>query len=857
MRASLELDGTWELAGFPEGQGDWSWPDDGYPIAACVPGEVHPALQEAGRIPDPFYGTNTDRVQWIEEKEWWYRRRFRVPKGFGRSRTFLEFDGLDTLATVLLNGEVVGEGANMFTPYRFEVTGKLREGAENTVEVRFKPAARAASRRDLDRLRARYERDRLAIRKMQAQFGWDWMPRLVGAGIWRGVRLVSYDRLSVEDVHVQSEVRDEHAQVRVEVAVWSHEPWAVDGTVAISVGRGEEFRCVEIAETVSAGGSVLTASFRIDEPERWWPNGMGEQPLYEAHVALYAEGEEVDSRSVRFGLRTVELHERNEEGEPAFFFSINGVPFFAKGADWIPPDAFPSRVTPERYRDLLALARDAGLNMIRVWGGGIYEKPEFYDLCNRLGILIWQDFMFSLAEYPQDPGFRAEVAREAHAVVRGLRNHPCIALWCGNNECELDIQPGMVWSGRDLFHEVIPRTVRELDLERPYWPSSPYGGRLAHCGDHGDYHGEPWFHTAHCGAHVWRECIRNDRGLFMSEFPLQGSPEAESLRRFLPARDLFPPKGKVWAEHAGNNKHREGKIGLTSLEALRRNIRDMIGEPRDIEEFARMSGVLHGEFLRAQVEHYRIRRLDVGGALLWMFADAWPAVGFSIVDYYGRPKAAYYYAKRAFAPLLLAFEEREGEVDAWVVNDRLEPLEGLVSVGWVERGRLAGAMERIPVSIPANTARRVWTAASPAETSSEWLVGMVDALGACARGSYFFALPREMEFPGARVRVQRENVGDTLVLALESEAYARTVSLDGLPDGARPDDNYFDLFPGEVRRIGVRGLTRDEAERVRVRVGPGAGVPVEPARVPPPNGRRRRQVAVAGTTAAQSGAGRL
>ncbi|HEX2998906.1 MAG TPA: glycoside hydrolase family 2 protein [Armatimonadota bacterium] len=821
MVSRVSLDGTWELAGFPEGRGDWSWPEDRFPIRAPVPGEVHPALMAAGLIPDPFYGANADRVRWVEEREWWYRRRFRVPGRFTHTQTFLEFDGLDTFATVLLNGEVVGESGNMFMPNRFDVTGKLKKRGTNLLEVRFAPTARIANEVSPKDLYSRYNPIRIGVRKMQAQFGWDWLPRLIGAGIWRPVRLVSYDRLSVRDIHVQTDVAREAATLRLAVEVDCHLAVPVQATVTARV-IGPDDQPGESRERhilISPGGGVVRLELPIADPQLWWPNGMGKQPLYTARIELRADGELVDQREQRFALRSVELRLQDENGKPAFFFVINGEPVFARGANWIPSDGFPSRVTPERYHQLLNMACRANLNMLRVWGGGIYEQPEFYDRCDELGILVWQDFMFSLAEYPETESFMGMVAREATAVVRRLRNHPCLVLWCGNNECEMDTAASTVWHGKRLFHDIIARIVRQYDPGRVYWPSSPYGGEIAHSPEQGDYHGEPWFHVAKLGPEHWQEYLEKDRGLFMSEFPTQGPPAVESIRRFLPG-ELFPIHGAAWEKHLENNTQRQERTGYTSQELLLRNLSAIIGEPENIEEFARLGGILQGEFLGAEIEYYRRQKFAVGGALFWMFADAWPAVSYSVVDYYLRPKPAYYYVRRACAPVLLSFNRHDREAEAWVVNDRREPLRGLLSVGRVAGGALSDPMERVPITLQANSAQRVWSGAAAADPAGEWLIGMLEIENRiAARASCFFALPREMRFPPASPRVQFDYRDGDLIITLASDIYVRVVSLEGLPDRALPDDNYFDLFPGEVRRIRVRGLRQAEAALVYVRAG--------------------------------------
>jgi len=813
MRRELSLNGTWQLACMAQDARAWEEAPAPYPISAPVPGEVHPALQEAGIIPDPFYGMQAKDAEWVEDKDWWYRCTFRLPEGFQQTQTFLEFDGLDTFATVLLDAQVIGQADNMFLPIRFDVTDRLGEGEEHVLEVRFTSAARVMAATDLEGYMAHHSHDRIGARKYQAVFGWDWIPRLVGAGIWRGVRVVSYDRLAIHDMHVVP--RADTGLVETAVEIDNPTGLTVNATIVARIdGRKASDRRVQFMP----GRHVVHMKMMITNPASWWPNGHGGQPLYTVGIEVWSDNQLIDQDSRRFAFRDIELQLRDEAENPVFRFLVNGRPIFIKGSNWVPADVFPSRTTPERYRRLLELARDAGINMIRVWGGGIYEAPLFYDLCDELGLMVWQDFMFSFAEYPEWPSFTGSVAREARAMVRELRNHPSLALWCGNNECEMDIPVDAAWKGKGLFHDLINGIVRELDPSRPYWPSSPYGGEKGRSSEEGDYHGEPWFKALQFSMEHWHEQFDGDMGLFMSEFPTQGPPEVESLKHFIPQKELFPTDGPVWEWHDKDNEIRHEKIGMTSHQALLVMISGMMGEPRSIEEFAEWGGVLQGEFLQAQIGHYRRRRL--GGAMFWMLADAWPATGFSVIDYYLRPKPAYYYARRAFAPLSLVFSLEDGRITAWAISDRAQPVKGQVTISFITDGKPDPHTAEMPVAIPANGVVQVWSSMPPQDLARQWVTGSIEVNGeVVARASYFFTLFKYIRFPEAKLRVERSHVDETLTFTISSDVYARTVVLANLPDTARAQDNYFDLSPGETRQVRVDNISTGDAERVLVRQG--------------------------------------
>ena len=829
MKKTMSLSGTWRLAGFDEGTGNWAHdralPAEGVQeVEARVPGEVHVDLHRAGVVPDPYYGLNANEVQWIEDKEWWYKRTFDVDEDFLQRKAFLEFDGLDTFATIFLNGEEIGRAINMFIPHRFDVTDIVHAG-RNTVAVRFDPAAKVAARMDHKDLFGCFDTPRVNARKMQCAFGWDWTHRFVGAGIWRDARLASYDCLSIADVHIEPEIVGSHADAWIAIEVENHTGEDAQAVASIVVALGEGREKMELVETISPVGGVIEAVVRIEEPELWWPNGSGEQPLYTCMVGLQHEGEVQDVAETRFGVRTVGLVERDQDGSNRQTLLVNGEEVFCKGANWIPADHFVSNVTPERYRELVRLARDANFNMLRVWGGGIYEDPAFYEACDEMGIMVWQDFMFACATYPDTDEFARSVAQEAQAVVKRLRNHPSIAVWCGNNECEMNYTPRQNWPGKHLFHELIPKVLKRLDHTRPYRPSSPFGGATGNDSTEGTWHGGSWF-RAYLGDHArWRHMIEEDRGPFVAEFYAQSSPAIESLRKFIPEQELFPPTGAVWEFHNKDNPHSGRTDGLTHQQILVDLTRRMMGEFSSAEEFAAHSGILQGEFVKAEIEHFRREKWAISGAIYWMFDDCWPAIGWSLVDYFLRPKPAYYYAKRACAPVIVSFKQLEDRVQAYVTSDeRLRSIDGMLRVGVFTFETCGLDLEEVPVKLPANASRSFWESGPIDELlrdpARQCLVGLLESRGTIIAKGFYFGLPfGEMEFPKPKLLVEREQLEENRHrMVIAANAFARNVSIGNLPPPPRPADHNFDLLPGEAYEVTIDGLRVEEANEVRIGV---------------------------------------
>ena len=834
MAQRMDLCGIWRLRDFEPGEGEKEGAheptlDDTGWLEAQVPGTVHADLLRAGLIPDPYYDRNVEKVKWVEEREWWYRRRFFVPEDFKGDKVELTFQGLDTLATIYLNGRVVGFARNMFVEHAFDVTDLLEYGKVNLLAVRLDPVERYLAQKDASKYWSAFHEKRMWIRKAQFSFRWDWAPRLVTAGIWRPVQIVAYRKARINSVYFRTlEASEERARVRVEIEAERVAEGVRDIKARVVLSDGE--RAFEAECKVEGGkGSV---ELTIERPRLWWPNGAGQPFLHKLEVILSADGREVDIRSERVGIRTVELRqEPDEEGGKSFTFVINGVPIFCKGADWIPADSMLGAVKPERYRKLVRMAADANMNMLRIWGGGIYEDDAFYDACDELGIMIWQDFMFACAAYPDDdPEFMREVEEEARKVLLRLRNRACIVLWCGNNENDwIDEmrhwnQPDAKFYGERIYHELLPRVCQELDPSRPYWPSSPYGGSDHNSELEGDRHNwqvwggqvyprrfgqEPKANPTPEG--VSYRHYAEDPARFVSEFGIHGSPVLETLKRNIPPEQFFYDSEEFLFRIKDPDVGRKERMMAAHT-----------GLPKDIEEYEQLSMLVQAEGLKFGIEHYRRRKFLCSGCLFWQLNDCWPGISWSVIDYYLVPKASYFAVRRAYSPVLCSLFEREGRLELWVVNDFLEPVSGELTVRVSDFEGRPSFEERLSVEVPPNSSVKVAEydlhLAGLKERSRQFAIvkGKVDGLE--VENFWLFAEHKDLDLPKAKVEMEVKEhpfPGGRRVyeVKVRTDKFARFVQILHPPFESVCSDNYFDLEPfgsKVVHILSERPLRPDE-----------------------------------------------
>jgi beta-mannosidase len=655
--------------------------EDSEAIPATVPGCIHTDLLTAGTIEDPYYRDNESQQMWIGETDWVYTRTFHVDqKLLNHERVMLHCDGLDTLTTITINGMEIGSTSNQFRIWEFDVKSQLQTG-ENTIEITFTstiPYINAEQeKRYLNLTGVGHHRidGSNRVRKSQCNYGWDWGPMCATAGIWRPISLVAFDTARLKDVHIMQD-HSQSGAVKLDVSLTLEQLVSSTLDAKISVlYRGDVVAQAEIA----ISGTKAQTSIMLENPKLWWPNGLGEQPLYDVSMELFDQETLLDTKTTRIGLRTLELDRHDDEWGESFQFVVNGVPFFAKGANWIPADTFVTRISDEQYADLIKSAADANMNMLRVWGGGIYEPDVFYDLCDRYGICVWQDFMFACSAYPAfDDAFMETVKHEVEDNVKRLRHHPSIALWCGNNEIEQiahmfvgDPQEGkMTWEEyRALFDELIPGVVHAHDPQRPYWPSSPHSP----VGDRGD------FNNPRCGdAHLWSvwhgrqpfEWYRTCEHRFNSEFGFQSFPEPEVVATYTQPEDRNVTSFIM--EH-----HQRSQIGN---DAIIQYMLSWFKLPTSFDMTLWLSQILHGIGMKYAVEHWR-RSMPRGmGTLYWQINDCWPVASWASIDYFGNWKALHYLARRFFAPILMSAIEdpKTGSVEVHITNDLREPTNGIL-----------------------------------------------------------------------------------------------------------------------------------------------------------------------------------
>jgi beta-mannosidase len=815
---SVGLNGTWAirdtelgLAGEAGCRDVCSAPGEWLP--AEVPGEVHVDLLRAGRLPDPEVGDHARNSRWPEDRAWWYRTTFQLPEGFREhERQWLVFDGIDLYGQVFVNGTLVGEARNAFVPASFSVRRLLRAGGNELVVRATAGAELAPGERPTtsgpDLYAPRDFPGRRFLRKPQYSYGWDWNDPLPNIGLWREVHLEGRSYAVIYDLRLDTIIEGEEVFLAGEASLENLHPWAERPCVleiTVRPPNGAPLTC-RIEREVPMGRTVVPCRVPIPDPQLWWPNGMGAQPLYQVTARLLKGVEECDAEAFSVGLRTIEIDRSPLPDGSRFCFRVNGVEVFCKGGNWAPADMVPARVTPERYQALVAEARNAHFTMFRMNGVGLYEGDAFFEACDRAGILVWQDFAFACAEYPdEDPGFRQAVAAEAEAVVRRLRHHPSLALWCGGNEClwgisewlNTDVSDPEAIGGVRLYGQVLPEVCRRLDPGRPYWPCSPYGGQTPNSESAGNCHWwHPFFMSPDMTRRLRHETVDECRARFVSEYGVIGPCHLDSVREYLrPEEQSLGSAG--WRIHT--NRFEGGTVG----EGIRYHYGDLEG--LSLEEF-----LLYGQLFQAVVhggaiEALRFRKGDPAaecwGGLIWSYNDCWGEMGWSIIDHYLRRKPAYYWFRRGCAAVKVIVRPRDGHLVTRVVNDALESAEASVECGWSRTDGTQRDLRRHSISIPANGTIEVAREPLPApedRNPREWLYGAVLTGEGLAQDQAIWLLRpfRELALQPSELSVSA--AGDELEVV--SSAFCHAVHMD---DHGREvlSDNYFDLLPGVPRRV--------------------------------------------------------
>jgi len=656
------LTGQWEFR--KKNEVEW--------MPAQVPGGVHTDLLALGRIPDPFIGDNEKQVQWVAESDWEYQRQFTVePEILEQAHIWLVCDGLDTLAAVSLNGSLLGTTQNMFRQYRWDVKDLLKAG-ENDIHIVFdSPVCFITAMQNKRSLQG--VPHSIAggpyLRKAPCHFGWDWGPKLPAIGIWKDIRLEGCGNARIEEVRFTQHHEKDGVRLEAQTHIQKWDDAPATANLEILAPDGEIFASQAVFDE-----KTCTLEIKISDPQLWWPNGYGAQPLYHATISVRQGDRVLDQREYQLGLRTMELCQTPDEWGQSFTFVVNGQAILAKGSNWIPSDSFSTRTSDKKLEQLLQAAVDTHQNMLRVWGGGFYEDERFYDLCDRLGILVWQDFIFACSVYPlDDAAFLENVHVEVSENMRRLRHRASLALWCGNNEIEWGWSE-WGWKAPEyddlrmaydqFFHHTLPAWCETEDPDRPYWPSSP-SSNVPFENPNGQTQGDAHYWDVWHGRKPFT-AYRSQFPRFMSEFGFQSLPPLETIRTYAEKPD-WNITSYIMEQH---QKNENGNALIVS------QMLDSFLLPKDFESLVYLSLVLQAEGIRYGVEHWRRYPKRVSGILYWNLNDCWPVASWSSLDYYGRWKALHYAARRFYAPLLLSIEDKPPEMNVYLSNDLPEHWEG-------------------------------------------------------------------------------------------------------------------------------------------------------------------------------------
>lgn len=814
---SVDLNAAWEFR--QSGTEDW--------LPATVPGCVHTDLLANKKIEDPFYRDNEKSLQWIGKTDWEYRKSFDVSVGLlKRQNIELVFHGLDTYADVYLNEKPILNADNMFRTWRVSVREKLKPG-KNELRIRFRspineilPIMKKLDY-ELPAVNDQGEKTSPYTRKAPYQYGWDWGPRFVTSGVWKPVELVAWDLARIDDLYIrQDKLTAERAEVTAVVEIAA----AAASEVGLRVSANDE-NGVAAKIRLQPGTHRYEVPLTIRNPELWFPVGLGKQALYRFKASVNAGNKTIDERSRRTGLRSLELRQKPDQYGISFEFVINGTPVFGRGANWIPADIFPTRVTKEKYKELLTSLRDANMNMLRVWGGGIYEDDYYYDLADEMGILVWQDFMFACSMYPGDKPFLENVRQEAIDNVKRLRNHPSIVIWVGNNEIETawqhwggwkDKNPSHVWDDYlKLFVRLLPEVLDEYDPSRPYWQSSPSSNFQADSEFQGigDTHYWQVWHAEKPYKEYEKQFPR-----FMSEYGFQSFPELETVKTYTTEADRASIETPVMLAH---QRHPRGNQ-LVKQYMLRE-----YDPPKDFESFLYVSQVLQAEGIKIGAEHFRRIMPRNMGSLYWQANDVWPVASWSGMDYFGRWKALMYYTKRFYSPQLISpYVDDSGTFNVSVVSDSPQSHDGRIMLTIMDLDGKPLKVKEFDAKIDPLAGKVYFSQPSReflggADERNVFLFAELKIDGrTVSTNEYFFKPFKEMNPVRPNIAATVTPSGDGFRISLSADKLARSVYLSGFEDGFF-SDNYFNLIPGravdvEYRPKKAMGLD-DFRRRLRVR----------------------------------------
>lgn len=783
-------------------------------IPATVPGCVHTDLLNNKRIPDPFYGSNESEVQWIEQTDWIYRKTFSLTKQFAELPFIeLQFDGLDTYADVFVNDTLILEADNMFHYYRLDVKPYVHAG-ENEIRVYFhSPSGTAKALRDSYHLVLPTD-ERVFVRKAQYQFGWDWGPRLVTSGIWRDVSLTGHEGLMVklDEFTFRNNKHTDTADIQIRLEYnalkrMRYEVQVIETTTNTLVYHTH-------FQNVLPTYTLIDVPFAI--PERWMPYGYGNQVMYHFKVVVKHNKHIFFEKTYSTGFSNIQLHQEPDASGKSFYFSANGQKIFVKGANLIPLHSFPSTLTEQDYRKLLLEAKEMHINMIRVWGGGIYEHDHLYALCDSLGIMVWQDFMFACAIYPGNVIDAPELQYQAQRIS----THPCIALWCGNNEID-EAWNNWGWQNQYKWPDSIAFRIENMNKETfthivpevlgiygsgnlNYHPSSPthgWGRKESLIEGDAHYWGVWWGKQPFS---VYNQKVPR----FMSEYGFQGMPSATSMHKYIPDDEWY----------LGSASIRQHQKHPTGYETINEYMQRDYPVPVDLDDYIYVSQLLQADGMHTAIEAHRRNMPYCMGTMFWQLNDCWPVTSWSVIDHYGERKAAFYTVKNTYQDVIISTWQQEKDLQTWIVNDRPEALEGTLTYTVMQMdGRIIDSGTST-ISVPARTSTLFstvelnWLLKGHDPSEVLLYVTLYDRDSLIAARTHLFTAPKALKLKNEEMYVRFDAESGTITL--QASVFMKGVYIRSTQGELRLSDNFFDLLPNTVKQISLQEIPEGGLKQV-------------------------------------------
>ncbi|MBN1633848.1 MAG: glycoside hydrolase family 2 protein [Ignavibacteria bacterium] len=770
-------------------------------INASVPGTVHTDLMYYGMISDVYFGANEKDVQWIENETWEYKSEFFVPDELLNKKNIkLVFEGLDTYSEIYFNGELILKTDNAFRRYECDVKNNIKQ--QNELSVKFFPVSETEKRK-----REKYNFElpggsRVFTRKPAYHYGWDWGGRFVTCGIWKDVYLKASDFAEINDMHYNYSLDEKgNAAVKIFYSLDCFEEGEYE--IQMKNANTNDIKSEKINLKSGLNENYFEYNFT---PDLWWTNGLGQPNLYRFEFKIIKEGNVIDEKVNRIGFRKIELIKEKDKYGESFYFKLNGIPVFMKGANVVPLDNFIPRVDDNRYGALIKQCVESNMNMLRVWGGGIYENDVFYDLCDENGILVWQDFMFACGMYPYDTEFLNNVKEEIKQQIIRLRNHSCVALWCGNNEIDegwknwgwqkefkfSEKDSAEIWNGYvELFENIIPELISENylrnegDVNKYYVPTSPkHGWGREESMKEGDSHywGVWW------GEEPF-EMYAEKTGRFMSEYGFQAMPQINSFLKFLDSRDLF-----LYSDALKNHQKADG-----GFDKINQYLKEYFFVPLTFEDYNYMSQLAQMYGISKAIESHRINKPRCMGTLYWQLNDCWPVISWSGFDYYGNKKALQYAVKELYRDVMLGFINENNNLKVYVVSDRMKMLNGKLIIDVFSLSGKSLKNISTDVSVPPNESKMVYELKNEFKELRDVVVKAVftGSEGQTYKKDYYYVPPKRLILPQAEYT---HSLTDNSI-TIKAKTFIKHMELRFKDIDVIFSDNYFDLMPGEEKTV--------------------------------------------------------